>query len=303
MASSTDLPARGSQAALWMIASGSAFAVMWVLIRYASHELHSFEIVFFRNAIGALCLVPMILRNPGLLRSTRMGVHLRRASSGVIATTATFYAVAHAPLATALSINYTAPLFTTLAAVIFLGEHIRARRIAALVAGFIGMLLVLRPGIAPLTPGVIAAIISALFTAASFIAVRSLVGSEDSRAVAAWSFVLSTPPSLVLALFVWEWPSAQVLPFLLGIGACAAVGQLALAKAFQLAEASAVLPYDFVRFGIISVAGIALFGERLDALTLIGGAIILGASIYIAWRETRAVDVPAAANSGVARQP
>lgn len=271
----------------WIIVSSIAFAAMWVLIRYASRELHAFEIVFFRNAFGVLALVPMLLRAPGLLRTDKMGVHVRRGLSGFVATVATFYAVAHAPLATALSINYTAPLFTTLGAVLFLGERIRARRVLALGAGFLGMLLVLRPGVMPMTAGVMAAMVSAVFTAVSLVTVRSLVGTQDSRAVAAWSFILITPPSLILAGFVWEWPSAAMWPILIGIGGAAAVGQLAMARAFTLAEASAVLPYDFVRFGLISVAGIVLFGERLDGWTLAGGAVILGSSIYIAVREAQ----------------
>lgn len=278
---------QSTRAAALMILSCVAFAAMWVMIRYAARQLHAFEIVFFRNAVGSLVLMPMLLTTPGLLRTGRMGVHLRRGASGFIATIATFYAVAHAPLATALSINYTAPLFTTLGAVLFLGERIRARRVAALVAGFIGMLLVLRPGQVPMTPGIAAAILSAIFTAVSLVTIRSLASSEDSRAVAAWSFLLITPPSLLLALTVWEWPDAGTWPFLIGIGGAAATGQLALSRAFKLAEASAVLPYDFVRFALISVAGIALFGERLDGFTLLGGAIILGSSIYIAWREAQ----------------
>lgn len=260
---------------------------MWILIRYASREMHAFEIVFFRNIFGTLALVPMLLGAPGLLKTARMGVHIRRGMSGFVATVATFYAVAHAPLATALSINYTAPLFTTLGAILFLGERVRARRVMALGLGFMGMLLVLRPGVMPMTAGVSAAMVSAVFTAVSLITVRSLVGTEDSRAVAAWSFILITPPSLVLAAFVWTWPSPLGWAIVATIGGAAAIGQLSMTRAFQLAEASAVLPYDFVRFGMISVAGIVLFGERLDGWTLAGGAVILGSSIYIAVREAQ----------------
>jgi drug/metabolite transporter (DMT)-like permease len=150
-----------------------------------------------------------------------------------------------------------------------------------------GMLLVLRPGVMPMTAGVSAAMVSAVFTAVSLITVRSLVGTEDSRAVAAWSFILITPPSLVLAAFVWTWPSPLGWAIVATIGGAAAIGQLSMTRAFQLAEASAVLPYDFVRFGMISVAGIVLFGERLDGWTLAGGAVILGSSIYIAVREAQ----------------
>ena len=258
---------------------------MWALIRMASAALHPFEIVFFRNIIGLAVLSPMLLRHPGLLKSARMPIHLRRATSGFIATLGTFYAIANAPLATVLAINYTAPLFATVGAVLMLGERIHARRIAALLVGFAGMLIVLRPGTAPLTPGLIAAMLSAVATGLSYIAVRSLVGSDDSRAVAAWSFILMTPPSLVVALFVWRWPPTQVWPLLAAIGFAAAIGQSALSNAFAVSEASAVLPYDFVRFGLITAFGIGLFGERYDLGTFVGGGVILGTTIYLAYRE------------------
>lgn len=282
-----------------MIVSCIAFASMWVVIRFVSKSLHSFEIVFFRNALGVVALMPMMVRNKGLIVWSRWRVHLRRATSGFIATMATFYAIAHAPLATVLAINYTAPLFATLGAVLFLGERIRARRAAALVAGFIGMLIVVRPGHLPMTPGIAAAVVSALSTAFSIVAIRQLVASDDSRAVAAWTFLLMTLPSLAVAATVWRWPDPALWPGLAYIGMAAAVGQLTLSKAFSLAEASAVLPYDFVRFAIIAVAGIALFGERLDALTLVGGAVILAATVYLALREARAAQ--AAQLTGPAR--
>ncbi|WP_353200737.1 DMT family transporter [Sandarakinorhabdus sp.] len=271
----------------WFILSCFAFAAMWVMIRYAARQLHSFEIVFFRNALGLLFLLPMILGTPGLIRWTRLRVHLGRATSGFIATMGTFYAVANAPLADVLAINYTAPLFGTIGAVLMLGEVIRARRVAALAVGFAGMLLVLRPGSVPLTPGILAAIISAVSTGYSIVAMRTLVGVDDSRAVAAWTFILTTLPSLAVALFVWTPPPLAVWPLLAGIGAMAAAGQLTLARAFSLSEASAVLPLDFVRFGLITAAGVLLFGERYDLLTLAGGALILASTIYLAVREAQ----------------
>ena len=285
-----------------MIVSCIAFASMWVMIRYASRQVHAFEIVFFRNFIGTLVLLPMLLANPGLLKFDKIRTHLRRATSGFIATIGTFYAVAHAPLATALSINYTAPLFATVGAVLFLGEKIHARRVTALAAGFIGMLIVVRPGALPMTPGVIAAMVSAVSTAFSIVAIRALVASDDSRAVAAWAFILMTIPSLVVASFVWTWPPRDVWPLLGMIGTAAAIGQLTLSRAFALAEASAILPYDFVRFGLIAIAGIALFGERLDTLTIVGGAVILASTIYLAVRErqvardARAASLPESPN-------
>jgi drug/metabolite transporter (DMT)-like permease len=268
-----------------MIVSCTAFAIMWALIRLASADLHPFEIVFFRNIIGLAALSPMLLANRGLLQSARMPIHLRRATSGFLATLGTFYAIANAPLATVLAINYTAPLFATLGAVLLLGERIHGRRIAALLVGFAGMLIVLRPGAAPLTPGLAAAMLSAVATGLSIVAIRSLVGSDDPRAVTAWSFILMTPPSLAVALFVWRWPSLHAWPLLAAIGVAAAIGQSALSNAFASSEASAVLPYDFVRFGLITAFGIGLFGERYDIGTFIGGGVILGTTVYLAYRE------------------
>ncbi|MEY2882410.1 MAG: hypothetical protein RL490_134 [Pseudomonadota bacterium] len=281
----------------WMIVSCIAFSSMWVMIRYASHDVHAFVIVFFRNFFGTLALLPMMLRNKGLIRLNRLKANLRRATSGFIATTGTFYAVSHTPMATALSINYTAPLFATVGAVLFLGEKIHARRVAALIVGFAGMLIVVRPGALPMTPGVLAAMISAVSTAFSIIAIRQLVASDDSRSVAAWTFILMTPPSLVVAAFFWSWPPAHVWPLLVAIGCAAAVGQLSMNRAFALAEASAVLPYDFVRFGLVTLAGITFFDERVDAMTVLGGVVIFGATVYLAVRERQVARAALAAEN------
>lgn len=269
----------------WMIVACVAFAGLWVLIRLTSEELHPFAIVVWRNFMGLLWLTPMLLLTPGLLRTTQLPRHLQRATSGVVATFATFYAVATAPLANVLAINYTAPLVATLGAVLFLGERVRAIRGAALAVGFLGMLLVLRPGAADFSPGLLAAVISAVATAFSLVAIKTLTGMDDPRAVALWSFILTTPASMLLALPWWSWPSVQLWPLLVGIGACAAAGQISLSRAFALADASAVMPYDFVRFGLITLAGVLLFGEGYDWLTILGGSIILSASIALALRE------------------
>ncbi|WP_199554545.1 DMT family transporter [Sandaracinobacteroides hominis] len=279
-----NLPA-SYRAVFWMVLSCASFAGLWVLIRLASQELHPFAVVVWRNFIGLLWLTPMLLMNPGLIRLDRLRGHMRRAASGVIATFATFYAVSNAPMANVLAINYTAPLFATIGAMLFLGEKVRWVRGLALAVGFLGMLLVLRPGSTEMTPGLWAAIVSALATALSLIAIKALTGIDDARAVAAWSFILTTPVSMVLAIPFWSWPTAQLWPILIGIGGCAALGQLSLSKAFALADASAVMPFDFVRFGLITLAGITIFGERYDFLTIVGGSIILAASITLALRE------------------
>lgn len=281
-----------------MIVACLAFAGVWGLIRAASAELHPFAVVFFRNLFGALLILPVAVRawSPASLR--RWPAHLRRATSGVIATYATFYAVANAPLGQVQAINFAAPLFATIGAALFLGERIRIRRIGALVVGFAGVLIVLRPGAMPLTPGIAAAVLAAVATAFSLITIKQLVGTDDPRLVAAFTFFLMLPISAVVLPFFWSWPSATGWAILLGIGICAVVGQLATSYAFRAADATAVMPYDFLRFGIVILIGWWAYGERVDAMTLLGGAVILASSIYLAYREQ-----VVARQAGVAGQP
>ncbi len=268
-----------------MVLACVAFAGLWVFIRLISEAMHPMAIVFWRNLVGLAWLAPMLLLTPGLLKPERAPGHMRRAASGLLATYGTFYAVANAPLATVLAINYTAPLFATIGAVLFLGERVRLWRSVALLMGFAGMLLVLRPGATEMTPGLWAAVVSALATAFSLVAIKALTATDDPRAVAAWSFVLMLPVSFLVAIPFGVWPDGRLWPLLVALGACAAAGQLALSQAFAAAEASAVMPFDFVRFGLITLAGVLLFGERYDALTLLGGGVILASTIFIALRE------------------
>jgi drug/metabolite transporter (DMT)-like permease len=273
---------------VWMVVACLAFSAVWGLIRAASAEVHPFVIVLWRNLVGTLLFLPFVFAHrTEFTQTTRLKIHLRRATSGLIATYATFYAVANAPLATVQAINFAVPLFTTAAAALFLSERIRARRIAALVIGFVGVLIVLRPGIEPLTPGILAAVLAAVSTVFSLIAIKQLVGTDDPRVVSAYTFMLMLPVSAVVALFWWQTPTLPTLGLLVGIGCCAVIGQIGTSKAFAAADASAVLPYDFLRFGVIIAIGWYAFGEAVDAATLVGGAVILGSAIYLAWREAQ----------------
>lgn len=271
-----------------MVLASLSFASMWGVIKYASQTLgyHPFMIVVARNFFGLIACLPLIVSlGPGLLRTDRLMIHLRRATSGLVATFATFYAISHAPLATAMSINYAAPLIATVGAVLFLGEQIRIRRILALIVGFMGVLIVLRPGQSPMTPGIAAALVSAVATAFSVVAIKQLTATDDPRAVAIFSFVLMLGPSILVALPVWQWPSWQDVPLLAGVGLLATLGQLTLTRSYRLADVTVLMPFDFVRFGGVILIGWLFFGEHMDTMTILGGLIIFGATIYLAHRE------------------
>lgn len=261
------------------------FSAAWVFIRLASEMIHPFALVFWRNAAGLLLILPLVLRDPSMASPRQWKSHAARSTSGVIGMFTVFYAVANAPMATVQAINFAAPIFATAGAALFLGEKLRARRVGALLTGFAGVVVVLRPGEQPLTPGILSAVVAAAAVAFSIIAVKRLVGIARPMSVVFWSFALPVLPTFLVALAFWTTPAGVAWLYILGLGAGTLIAQIATVRAFAIAEATAVMPYDFVRFGIMIAIGFVLFGETVDGITLIGGALILGSAIYLAYRE------------------
>ncbi len=271
-----------------MLPSGIGFTLLWVLVRLASAELHPFALVVWSNALGFVWLLPMLLTGHGVfhreavLRDARL--HLRRATFGVFGLFALFYAVAKAPLALVLAIGFAAPLFAGIGALLFLRERPGWIRSIALMAGMAGLLLVLRPGVGVVSPGMLAALLAAAIAAFSSLALGAEANAGDPGAAVAWSLLLMTPLSALLALPWWHWPEANLWPLLFAIGACAAAGHLGLARALHLAGECWVPPFEFVRFGLVAVAGAWLFDEPADPATLGGGGILLLAALVLAVR-------------------
>jgi drug/metabolite transporter (DMT)-like permease len=283
--SNTVSASRPLAGAAWILVAAVGFSAAWVFIRLASETIHPFALVFWRNAAGLLLILPIVLRDPSIASPNQWKSHAVRSTSGVIGMFTTFYAVANAPMATVQAINFAAPIFATAGAALFLGEKLRARRVGALLMGFAGVLVVLRPGAQPLTPGILSAVVAAVAIAFSIIAIKRLVGIARPMAVVFWSFALPVLPTFLVALAFWSMPSGATWLYILGIGAATLIAQIATVRAFSIAEATAVMPYDFVRFGITIAIGTWLFGETVDGITLVGGALILGSAIYLAYRE------------------
>ncbi|RMD65297.1 MAG: DMT family transporter, partial [Alphaproteobacteria bacterium] len=266
--------------------AAACFAVMNVLIRLAAAELHPFEIAFLRNVFALSAMLPWLMRAGwGGLRTQRLKFHLWRGLSGVIAMLCWFTSVASLPLSEAVALNFTVPLFATAAAAIFLGEVVRARRWAATMIGFLGVLIILRPGFAEFTPLMALPIIAALFMAVSVTIVKALSRTEDPSAIVLYQNLVLTPLSLVPALLVWRWPSALTLLITAGIGLVAAMAHILLTRAYTKADASAIIPFDYARLPFIAALAYVLFGEIADMWTWIGAAVIAGSSVYIARRE------------------
>ena len=276
------------QGALYMIAAAFMFSIMNVAIRVAAETLDPLQIAFFRNVFALAFMLPWLYRAglPGI-HTKRLGTHAWRAGLGFLAMVLWFYAVALLPLAEAVALNFTVPLFATIGAALFLKEVVRARRWSATLVGFLGVLIVLRPGFAEVTLVTALPVIAALFMAASSLLVKSLARHESPAAIVLYMNLFLTPLSLVPALFVWRWPDLTALSMVVLVGGLAAVAHICLTRAYAKADASAVLPFDYARLPFVAALAFIFFGQGVDIWTWVGAAVIAGSAIYIAHRETR----------------
>ncbi len=273
---------------LFMLVATLALTCMHALVRFLSAEMHAFEIVFFRNLFALFIMAPLMFR-AGLkeLKSRQPRLQLLRSCFGILAMALWFYGLSLVPLADATALSFTAAIFGSVAASLFLRERMRLRRWTAVITGFIGALIILRPGFHSVEPGAWIVLASSVFWALALVTVKRLSSTDSIVCIVAWNTVLLTLFSLPLALPVWTTPSVEQLGWLLLVGLLATLGHLAMTNAFRLANATAVFPVDFTRLLWASLLGFLLFAEVPDAATWIGGALIFASTTYITFRERR----------------
>lgn len=273
---------------LFMLLATLALTCMHALVRFLSVEMHAFEITFFRNLFALLIMAPLMLRaGAEELKSRQPRLQLLRSCFGILAMALWFYGLSVVPIAEATALSFTAAIFGSIAASLFLRERMRLRRWTAVVTGFIGALIILRPGFQSVDPGAWIVLASSVFWALALVTVKRLSTTDSIVCIVAWNTVLLTVFSLPLAIPVWTAPSAEQLGWLFLIGLLATLGHLAMTNAFRLADATAVFPVDFTRLLWASILGFLLFAELPDAATWIGGALIFASTTYITFRERR----------------
>ncbi len=293
------------RAAGFMLASTLSFGVMAIAIRLASQSLHTFEIAFFRNLFGLLAVLPLLIRmDPAALRTRQLPRYFIRCAIGIGSMLCGFWAIGHLPLAQAISLSYSTPVFVTIAAALFLGEHVRARRWAAVALGFAGVLVIVRPGSAEFSTGTLIALAAAVLSGVVAIQIKQLSRIDPANTIVLYTYLFWVPMSLLPALFVWEWPQGIAWAWVIAAGIFGTAGQVLWTHALKLGEVSALTPISFMQLPLVATAGWLWFGERVDGWTWAGAAIILSANAYIAHREAvlarraRSEAVSAAAKPG-----
>ena len=291
IAAATYAPAQRSVGAgiLWMLVSCAFLSAVAVLGRYASLEgVALFQIVLLRLVFAGLSMTPMVaVRGAGMLRTPHLRLYLVRVVVGFAAMTTWFAALAYAPVGEVQAIGFLMPLFATVGAGLFLGEMIGWRRWTAIMVGFAGAMIILRPGIAETSIGTWLAVASAVGMAASSLFIKQLADRDHPDTVVLVTTLMQCVLALGPGLWVWQPLSLELWGVFAAMGAFGMLGHITLARAFRAADASVVMGIDFARLPFTVLLAWAMFGELIDLWTWIGAGIIFGAAFYTARRERR----------------
>lgn len=271
-----------------MTGAALGFSVMNATIRLVSSELDALQIAFLRNVFALLVLLPWIYHT-GLkpLNAVKFKMYFTRAGIGYLSMAFWFTAIALIPLAEAVSLTFTAPLFVTAGAALILGEKVGWRRWTATLVGFMGVMVIVRPGFIEVTWISGLPILAALFMAISSLMVKSLSRTEDSRSIVFYLNLFLVPISLIPALFVWQWPSLAVLIVVAFVGALSVLAQLLFTMGFARTEASIAVPFLYSQLPFVAIIAWLAFNEVPDIWVFFGALIIAMSAIYIARRESR----------------
>lgn len=281
--------AQNMRGAQWIVASCIGATGMSIAVRYLSAEMHTVQIAFLRCVFGLWVLVPLLASRPAFgskrLQFSRPWLHLLRGGLFVIALNTGFYAISVLPLATATTLFFMAPVFATLLAAVFRQESFGPRRAVAIAAAFIGVLIVLRPGIGEFSWAMIFAVLSALCFSVALLISRPLSQADGATSILVSSSIIASITMAVPVLWLWT-PVGVELWWLVGLLVFASsLRMFADIRAYTAADAGFLAPFAFLRLLFITAAGWFFFSEALDGPTALGAAIIIGATVFIAWRE------------------
>jgi drug/metabolite transporter (DMT)-like permease len=284
-------PAAGSFArgVFWMVLTAISFSVLAVAVRGLSDRFPAVEIVLVRALVGLFLIVPLIGKfGLGALRTRRLPMHMLRTGFAFIAMLGFFYALANISVADATAFSFLIPLFTTVAAALVLGETVDAPRWLATAIGFLGALVIIRPGFQDISFPAMIAIASAVFYAGAWTSVKILTRTESAAIIVFYMNLFMTPVALAVSLFFWVVPTWDDAPLLLVMALAGWSAHFCQARSFAAADASAVVPFDFLRLPFGALFAWIIFSQPSDIWTWAGAAIIFASGWYISWRETRA---------------
>ncbi|NNE86097.1 MAG: DMT family transporter [Alphaproteobacteria bacterium] len=275
-------------AVLWMVGTLLSFTLMAISVRQLAGAIHAFEIQFFRS-VGALILLAPFAFNKGWasFRTAQPQLQVFRNVVHFAAQLGWITGVILLPLSEVFAIEFTTPVWAALVAAIFLGEKLNRGRVAAVLFGFIGILIILRPGVAEINPGTFAVLAAAVGFAFTIVATKALTRTDSPLTILLYMSLLQLPIGAVMAAFVWTTPNLEQLFWLFGVGATGLSAHYCTARALALADATIVVPMDFMRLPLIVLVGFVLYNESAQWPVILGAVIIFAGNYYSIRREQR----------------
>jgi len=273
---------------LWMLSGCFWLSSMTVIIRHLSSSFSAFEIVFFRNLICTLILLPWAFRNNvKIIKIKRLKLYGYRSLTGLLSMYMFFYTLSILPLTEVVSITFTVPLITTLLAIIIFKEQVGLHRWIALLIGFSGVIIIMRPGTHMFNFASIIMLATAATWSVSNIMVKTLTKSEAPKKIVFYMVLITTPISFPFALLHWKTPNLTEFSWLILLAIIANLSQSATTHAFSKTDMNVVLPFDFSRLIFVTAMAYVFFGEVVDIFTVAGALVIFISSLYVARREVR----------------
>lgn len=268
-----------------MIISGLFFVLMHSAVKYLSKEVHIFEIAFFRCALVIFVLAPIIFQQGKKIFKTKQPkVQFLRITTNSVAMLCFFYGISTTPLAQLTTLGFTVPIFATILAVIFMKEKIRLRRTTALIVGFIGTIIVMRPDIS-IELGALLIIFSSFLWSICLIFIKKLTQTDSAVTISLYFGIGMIPATFALAFPVLEMIDLRQFIILIFIAVTGTLAQTIMNSALEKGELALLLPFDFLRLIWSVLIGYALFSEEPTITLWLGGLLIIGSTSYIAWRE------------------
>ena len=264
-------------AALWMAGWLALMLIVAIAGRETTRELNVFQIMELRSFLGLCMLYPLIRLSGGLaaMKTARPLQHIGRNLIHYAAQLGWFFALTLIPLGQVVSIEFTMPIWTAILAASFLGERMTVWKVSAIVLGVVGVIVIVRPVAGEINPGQMIALGAAVGFGISIAMMKSLTRTEKTLAIIFWMLVIQSAAGFFPSLYVWRWPSAYAWGWIVVIAFCGTFSHYCMARAMLYADATVVVPMDFLRVPLTAAAGWLIYSERLDMFTVLGAALIL----------------------------
>ena len=271
----------------WMLFAAAFYAATYATVRYLSKEgFETFQIVFFRSFLGIIFLLPWLFKNGiQVMKTSKVGTYSIRTGLNFGGMVLLMWALGNLELQTVTGLMFTTPLFTVLFVAIILGEHVGLRRGAALVIGFVGAMVIIRPGYVELSWPMIGVLLTSAAYALVNVTTKTLSVTDSSSKIVLYVFLGMTVLSLGPAIYTWNTIAVSHVPWILGLGLLSLLAVQGVTRALAAGEAAVVMPFNFMKLPFAAVLGVFLFAELPDLMTGVGALIIFASTYYIARRE------------------